>query len=147
MKAKDETKVEDLMKPRYKVVSDWPGRKDFIVGQIIVLDKEFSPQYKKYEIEDCQGVRTYINSFFEMFPLQFKKLEWYEDLNFTEWPEYIKWTSPGQEKISFFKVDNWYTNANNGQIAGVVVKEGRLFIKDCQPATETEYLNYINKKQ
>jgi hypothetical protein len=142
----DKDKVAELLKPRYKVVSDWPGRTDFIVGEIVILDKDFSPSYKKYEVSDCKGTRQYINSFFDMFPLQFKKLDWHENRNYSELPQYVKWSSPEKGVVSFFEVENWYTNPNTSQIAGVVTKEGRLFIADCQPATEADYLSYINKQ-
>jgi len=55
--------------------------------------------------------------------------------------------SPNPNEESFFKVENWYSNPNTSEVSGLYVENGhRLFICDCQPATETEYLSYKNQQ-
>ncbi len=143
---------EELNFPRFEVLTDWPSMRDFSVGQIVILDKKFSPQYMKYEIEDCQGVRSYITKFFTMYPHLFKELKWYQRRIYTDLPKYVKW-SPTPDQSAVFEVLNWYSNPNSSDIAGVYVedagivgRDGRLFIEDCQPATEEAYLIFKNAK-
>lgn len=154
--------VEYLLMPRYKVVTDWPGRKDFVVGEVITLDKDFSPQYKKYEITDCQGTRSYITSFFEMFPLQFKKLEWWEGREVSEMPDYLKFNDDkntvlslgGEQEPEIHKVKH---HQRTSPIMDFRYSEYSAFISEwknhCysynqfQPATESEYNQYIASKK
>lgn len=139
--------ANDLLKPRYKVINDWPGRRDFVVGEIVTLDKDFSPQYKKYEVEDCSGVRTYITPFFEMFPLHFKRLKWFEEIKYTELPEYIKWTDPSNKTdVVYFKAEGWSSSPNMGTFCKCHTTDALLFIDDCEPATKEEYESYLNIK-
>lgn len=135
--------VEELLKPRYKVVSDWPGRKDFEVGQVIVLDKKFSPQFQMYEIEDCQGKRQYINSFFEMFPLQFKKLQWWEERDKSTMPKYVKFPEGHHniEKGGVVEVFNWY------KYPDACIFHNHINAGWMLPATETEYNDYLKTKK
>lgn len=128
-------KEADLLIPRYEVISDWPGRKDFVVGEVVTLDKPFSPQYQMYEIVDCQGPRKYINSFFDMFPLQFKRLEWYEKRKIDEMPEYVKYWDTSLYvpvdrvcKFSDAPFNDTWTSTN------------------FQPATKEEYETYKSKQ-
>lgn len=142
---------EELLKPRYKVMSDWPGRKDFVVGEVVTLDKDFTPEYKKYEIEDCQGKRVYITSFFEMFPLQFKPLPWYAEREVSEMPEYVKsvegivyrtgWiqgviTENGQQPMKM--------KLGNGKVDWQVIPNIMSFY---EPATHEQYIQYTQTKQ
>lgn len=121
---------EELLKPRYKVIADYP-RSAWRVGRII--EGYFLNDLLKSEVD----MRKY--------PHLFKKLEWWEEITVMDLPDYIKWTSPGQNNSSsFFRVNNWYSSPNSFDIAGCDVDGGRLFIKECQPATEQEYNDYIN---
>lgn len=56
---------EELMKPRYKVIADYPDTV-FKVGHIIE------------QVEVDEGQNLYNMDFFLKYPAIFKKLEWYE---------------------------------------------------------------------
>jgi len=136
--------VEELMQPRYKVIADWPFRKNFEVGEIVILNKEFSPNYKMYEVKDCQGLQVYITSFFEKFPLQFKKLEWWEDRKVEDMPEYIIGRKRGEGV--YLKVDKWFFD----EVCGYwqTIKDDFTFsCPYATPIAEQEYLNYINQSK
>lgn len=126
----------DLLAPRFKVVADYPNS-NFDVGEII----EFKPLRKgngrwiafgKYSV-------THPNEL-NKFPHLFKKLEWYEDRDFKDWPKYVKW-----EEDIIFEVLNWRTNPNTSQLDGVYTDYGFLFIKDIIPATKEEFEIYQSK--
>jgi hypothetical protein len=78
---------DELLKPRYKVIADWPEMRDRFKNQpIIILDKE-----------DEEGWFTtngfYQQIFFEKYPHLFKKLEWWEEREESDMPEYVTWNS------------------------------------------------------
>lgn len=124
----EQEQINRLLAPRYKVIALWPNT-DYDIGNII-----YDPSPKKQK------------EFFDLYPHLFKPLHWWEDRKHSDLPNYIKWVSPGSEEIYFFKVNNWYTSPNTSEIAGVEVNAGRMFIKDCWPATEQEYNDYIKSK-
>lgn len=121
--------VEELLKPRYKVIADFPWS-IYKIGDIIN--------------SDILAIGARYRNGLNNFPAIFKKLEWYEDREYKELPQFIR-HSPTPDDIHFFKVENWYSNPNTSQIAGVYVENGhRLFIIDCQPATEKDFINQSN---
>jgi hypothetical protein len=135
--------VEELLKPRYKVIAKWPSMRDFSLNQIVVLNEPFSPQYMKYVVEDCSGKREYITKYFDDYPHLFEKLNWYEEIEFRDLPKYIKWIDPSDKMhVEYFEVENWASSPNKNGICRCYVKDGTLFIGDCLPATEEEYLEH-----
>lgn len=100
-------KTEELLKPRFKVIADYPGR-SVEIGHIID-----DPDY--YE---RRGIQV------NQYPHLFKKLSWWEDRKPVELSEYIQWYDPSDKRKllpTLFKVENWYSNPNTSQIAGVYV--------------------------
>lgn len=83
---------EELLKPRYKVIADYPGCK-FKIGNILTYVREIAQTYDLWRNEKT-GVEI-IYSGFGAFPHLFKKLEWWEDREPSEMPEYVKWTDTG----------------------------------------------------
>ena len=116
--------IDDLLKPRYKVISDYPGR-DVEIGHVIN-----DPDY--YERRGLQ---------LKNYPHLFQKLEWYQERDKKDMPHYIKWTHPNTKEVDFFKVDQWVTNSFGVYKAHIYDPAAYLFIKDIQPSTEAEYLN------
>jgi len=132
--------IEELLKPRFKVSKEGYPDMQFKRNEIIILD--CLDRGKNQNYMGYKGV-LYYDAYFDQYPSIFRPLAWYEERNFADLPEYIKWSSNPNEK-SYFKVENWYLSPNTRNIAGVVVANGhRLFIEDCQPATLSEYNSYI----
>lgn len=72
-------KVEELLKPRYKVIADYPNS-EFPVGIIA---------YKYYaEWVFLNGIVSTIH--LPAYPNIFKKLEWWEEREEKDMPEYVK---------------------------------------------------------
>lgn len=65
--------IKELLKPRYKVIADYPGN-DIPIGYIIT-DVDY---YTRRNVD------------FDKWPHIFKKLEWWEDRKPEEMPEYLK---------------------------------------------------------
>lgn len=137
---------DELLKPRFKVMKDWPGRKDFEVGQIILLDKVFCNGSPMCEIEDCQGKRTYIMAFFEMFTQEFKLVAWWEERKEWEMPEYVKGEDGNIYKVRYYEQYNflWMESKTKEKVSTWAVNDKVMCF--FEPTTETEYLNYIKQK-
>lgn len=115
--------IENLLKPRYKVIADYPAS-EFFVGSI-----------RKEEIFDL-GDNEYRYS---DFPHLFKPLAWYEDREPDEWPEYVK----GLRAVKrLLKVED-----HGGMFLSILCEGETVWgtIWMYEPATEEEYLSYLKK--
>ena len=76
---------EELMKPRYKVVADYPGNV-FEIGSVITFLKQIKEgQILIWAYKD----RTVTFSSFDKYPHLFKPLQWWEHREDIEMPEYV----------------------------------------------------------
>ena len=125
--------VEDLLKPRYLVIANYPNSY-YKVGSILKEKKDHEPSYE-----------FIAKSMAQKYPEIFRKLEWWEMRDEKDMPQYIKWMC--NEEIQIVKVDKYY---HKFDMIIAVVENDEFVIGDANhdlPATEQEYLNYINSKQ
>lgn len=130
---------EELMKPRYKVVADYPhiemdqhGVGDIIspYGMGFVHPEKVKEQY-------------------DSFPHLFKKLEWWEERNIDDMPEYLKSEYKMLEVVEVYKISGYETNTFGEFFAKTPDSEtGKLFIRnaDAMPATKEEYDSFKSKQ-
>lgn len=128
-------KSEELLKPRYKVIADYPDS-ILSVGDIFeTYDNgiKYVTQLSKVDVKE--------------YPHLFKPLEWHEDRKPEDMPEYVKDIGDGE----IFRVDK-YELPKKIQ----VIRNGKSFhpdspthfvsIEHFHPATKEEWDNYINSK-
>lgn len=131
---------EELLKPRYKVIALWPNSKDTRVGAIMVFDN---------------GIQAYLGgnaTFFsplvminevKKYPHLFKKLDWWEDRELADLPEYVCWSESKNREIT--KVVSWDNHPAYGNYCYTVESSGFKNIPgECKlmPATEQEYNDF-----
>lgn len=120
--------IEQLLKPRYKVIADYPFSA-YTVGQIILIH-DYNPN----------------KDLFKMYPHLFKPLQWWEERKESDMPQYVK-----DEKGQIQKVLSWsdagfvYEKESNNPIILPNVTVSMSVIQYYQPATEAEY-NKQNQK-
>ena len=122
------TQIQELLKPRYLVIADYPGSY-YDKGEIVEEDYFYAHE-GGYHHSD--------------YPHLFRKLEWWEHRSKNDMPKYIKWTNPATKEVSFFEVFQWLSNSAGVYVADI--REYHLLIRDIEPATETEYLTYQSSK-
>lgn len=135
---------DELLRPRFKVIAKWPSMRDFELNQIITLNEDFSPQYKMWSIEDCQGKRTYITKFFEDYPHLFERLDWWHERSDEQMPKYLRFIANKSKVVELVKLynrDMVDIRHHDGKIIDCLDME--LFL----PATEEEYNAYNSQKQ
>lgn len=124
-----EQKVADLLKPRWKVLGRYPDS-PFQIG-IIGYGKTFNTAGNaKFHFED--------------YPLIFRKLEWWEEREEKDMPQYVKWNYiPNvDDKVMEGCVEKVTRYVQNGY--GVVIGNDTVIAtKYYLPATETEYQQYL----
>jgi hypothetical protein len=113
---------EDLMKPRYKVIADYPGC-PFKVGEILQKTKYMSGK------EFVRGMLHQPDD----YPANFQRLEWWQDRAETDPPEYVK------RKGIVYKVDRWSKSFQNIHWLGCYVSNSYMPCEELTPATETDY--------
>jgi hypothetical protein len=137
---------EELLKPRYKVIADYPG----------------SP-YKIGDIKQCSESEHGDVNYYRQYPSIFKNLEWWEERNKIDMPDYVKQIdmvdgannplpdiclkvkkhfSAGNgewrdDSIHIFCADSYISQLSNCSYS----YSGWI------PATEEEYSDYLNTKK
>lgn len=141
--------VEELLRPRYKVIADYPNS-EFEVGTIINFPnkRDYYTGNDEWESEFVRdknqgGQFKFCIKKIEPFPHLFKKLEWWEDRAIEDMPEYVRF----KERV--LKVSRWLSDIEDVENGWCELVERGY---DCHtshllPATESEYTNYINSKQ
>lgn len=136
---------EELLKPRIKCVIDYPGN-IFGVDKILQFtdkaDKEFSFSEEWIFIKDDVA---WGKTFFDQYPLLFKKLEWWEDIKLEDMPEFVKCVKSPDGIISVGQVlkCSWNNHGGKSEDMGWIFPYTNCY----EPATEEEYTAYINQKQ
>lgn len=132
-------RVEDLMKPRVKVIEPYPGS-PHRVGDILHYDETTetfeNPRNLKW-IKDPS-----------LYPANFKPLAWWEDRQASEMPEYVKrnervwkvaWTDYLGSWNPVFTKDSTRLNQR-------LAIEWHYHTNEFLPATEADYNQYIQSQ-
>lgn len=107
---------EELLRPRVKVIAPYP-KMPYKLGAILEIDEQHS------------------NKYFDDYPHLFRRLEWWEERDASDMPEYVK-----QKNNDFFtKVDKYFYDCFRSG-------DDKYWIRYYLPATEEEYLQYIKSK-
>lgn len=117
--------VDELLQPRYKVIAAYPGI-SYEIGKIL--------QCAESEHGDV--------NYYKQYPHLFKRLEWWEDREVSEMPEYLKDTSDG----IVYKVEYRERGTNNIEYRIGISWISLHFGTHVKPATEQDYLNYKNNQ-
>lgn len=153
--------MEDLMKPRFKVIADYPNSK-FNIGDILV---------RYYFQNSSDGAYCYVTSpispldgnnlkmeYAESMPHLFKKLEWWEERAKEDMPMFVKYVKDGRLSIAegVYKVDgvgvyddfegDEYPNYSGFAATIYFEKENKIINLNYayfKPATEAEYEAYL----
>lgn len=150
----EEQRMAELMKPRYKVIADYPDS-PFWVGSILIFIPRFmhrvdgNIESTTYSDVFRRGNHFILADEIKEYPHLFKRLEWWEDRKPGEMPEYVK-----DERGQFFKIMEW--DGSRVPYIYVDTKVHTGFNESCTesvlylpyyPATFAEYQQYINSKQ
>ena len=104
------------MLPRFKVIADFP-RQSHKIGHIYVKD-----------LTDDDPEDIFLSAWYERFPAIYKRLQWWEEREEKDMPEYIKSISTG----GVLKYRSERHNSYNW--------------KNILPATLDDYNQYLNNK-
>lgn len=134
---------EQLLHPRYEVIADYPNS-IFNVGHILTQNTQNKNRFEVI-IDYITGYAWVNNP--EKYPNIFHKLEWWEKRNIEDMPEYVKGKSLISGNYGVVKIYNWqhfdgWWKANNKHVISEDVFNLYEYI---EPATETDYQNYLNQ--
>src|SRR6478736_5645084 len=137
--------TEELLKPRYKVIADYPCR-PHPIGYIL----EFSGD--KYDTQSLfrlpNSDHRYPEDKFKEYPNLFEPLPWWKDRKAEDMPEYIMFAKDyaNFKKGQVFKTENWNKQHESvgfciGFITGTGKYDKRAVPASCglQPATLDDY--------
>ena len=135
--------IEQLMQPRYKVIADYPCR-PHPIGSIIEFTND---PYDTRTLFTLPGAEhRYPESKFKEYPNLFKPLQWWEERKPEDMPQYIRFKPDN----TLFKIEQWdmpilfgFTDVERQRGCGLKTFKPEY---GYEPATEAEYLTYINSK-
>ncbi len=138
--------AEELLKPRYEVIADYPDSIWLSKQVLTVLSDDEDGQHLRSDIE---GQDNIWNLHPELYPHLFKKLQWWEYRKIEEMPEYVKLEF--NDKVQYVhKIERWTAENSYGQPLYEYHNKVNYLMTSCVsellPAVEQEYLDYINKK-
>jgi hypothetical protein len=118
--------TEDLLKPRYKVIADWPFQ-NYAIDEILQGDEAalISTKYDKSNLYD--------------YPALFRKLNWWEERDVKDLPKFVningaiyeaRWAHSAQKGFHILSPFCWNTYEDSKKL----------------PATEQEYKEFIASK-
>lgn len=130
---------DDLLKPRNKVIGPYPEmeRHNVKVGDILT-------EGTRYETTRNQNGDAVFTFEWETFPNIFRKLEWHEDREPDQMPQYVWYDdtpiSAKKKKLKVLKVDEWVKEPD-GEIWARVNGDniGFATMHMPEPATESDY--------
>lgn len=117
---------EDLLKPRYKVIADYPGN-NRTEGEII------PSKFENFTQDEVDALLFTC----KQFPKVFKMLEWWEERTIEDLPDYAKY-----QKLIYKATDKFIASVrcekHPSDGIGLDADWG-----SCLPATEAEYLSAL----
>jgi hypothetical protein len=137
-----------LLMPRYKVVApDTSGR--WKVGDIYTFVREVGQSQDEYKNQDGKEI---IFNFFSVFPHLFRRMEWHEERELSDMPEYIKQSKGnGVYRCKWLVINNTicaHIKDLDPVTRGAGWSEKPIYsMSDFLPATPEEYQDYINNKK
>lgn len=140
---------EELLKPRYKVIADYPESR-YNVGSIFYKYEFVNGNYAYVEnTESPLDGRVARVEWVENYPIHFRKLEWWEDRKPEDMPQYVKERKEGGMVA---RVKKHFTNSigednKKGCQLDIVTDWNFFSYSIWQPATEEEYNQYLKSNQ
>lgn len=136
---------EELMKPRFKVIADYPGS-HFGDNQVLNLNYNNREGLWEYTWAEHDGMYDISEASLKEYPHLFRPLQWWEERDVKDMPEYVKWTknwdsNPVREAGDVMVVE-WISNSHFTSEGEDWKLTGGWFI----PATETEWEEYLKTK-
>jgi hypothetical protein len=142
--------IEELLKPRYKVIALWPGATMINVGDIFMPGmvnaklcwRRVGEQYGHLSVTPTiHGP--------EFYPHLFRSLEWWEERNDVELPGYIRFGEIGAAHC-YYKIKR-YDEELKMWIVSSPTRNGddyerEVYLNRSFPATEEEYTNHFKLK-
>jgi hypothetical protein len=149
----EETKIAELLKPRYKIIDDYPGLK-IPVGAILIpnrLDGTINNEWVTPDKSDRKNLYGYDLS---KYPHLFKKLEWWHERTPDELPKYIGAKNEGGVFNWICPIVKYLQTGLNEQglcLISYTTLEGEYVERDIglwslNPATSAEYTSYLTSK-
>jgi len=113
--------IEQLLKPRFKIIADYPGN-----------------------VREIGSISTEIHTaeYFRKFPSNFRELQWWEEREVSEMPEYVIMNHQSKKVMKVFK---HFVLATHG--CGFIneQKKTKSYV-NYLPATPADYENYLKQK-
>jgi len=128
--------TEELMKPRWKVIADFPGNQGtFNIGEIIVGQDHWSGDGTFYT-----SPHPFDAFCPDEYPAIFKKLEWWEERKVEDIPDYLKLISRNEIVKVVKKVGGFSGTVFTGKMFQERETWTHLFFY--LPSTKEEYESY-----
>lgn len=132
---------EALMKPRYKVIADYPCR-PHPIGHILEFSGDHYDSQSLFRLPGSD--HRYPEKKFKEYPHLFQSLQWWEDRELHELPEYVKCIKTPDQKIfpgMVIKVA-WCSKTWGTDHVRSVILDTNCY----EPADENDYTEWLKRE-
>lgn len=144
---------EQLLLPRYMVIAPWPGMPPQLMNKVITLDKFGAGKYwHEWTVDEP----VHIEEGCTKYSANLRLMHWSEGRTVEQMPGYLSFTWDGDLQ-DVVKVTNWLYQKegdNSTPITGFRHESHndkgvfpRVSLNGWEPATEEQYITYINSKK
>lgn len=139
--------IQELLTPRWKVVSPWPFM-PYHIDELLTVSENGKSFYaiETQETSAWQPVEA-----LDTYGQIIRKLKWYEDRSPEDMPEYVRF-GEFHRRHAIYKIKEWHLQGIYGIDTVCAIAESpvdyllRFGVDNCYPAAEADYLTYINQK-
>jgi hypothetical protein len=151
--------IEELLKPRYKVIADYPFRDHFLLSEIIELNEFDGRNHLSKDMQEWFVIKPKLNgtgspmswyeSNFNKYPHLFKRLEWWEERDEKDMPEYVKHKIDAEVYKLKKQAETTPSDAYCVKRASIESESYYqwLSLYDLLPATYEEYEQYLQSQK
>ncbi len=142
----EEQKVSELLKPRYKVIADYP-KSEFRIGDILEAFPDPADKWLNLRLQRTHNVEA------GMYPHLFQKLEWWmdraiDDLMKVKFVKVIKYKGYWREgdivPAEFDLID--FAEVKTNPLGYLLKYNHYQPVFELEPATSDQYTSFINSK-
>lgn len=149
----EQNKIEQLMRPRYRVIATYPFNDHFMLNEVIELNEYDGREHLSATMKEWYTIQRPLNpnsdrlpltmheSTFNLYPHLFKRLRWFEEREIADLPQYLNGFKSIKKVVSY-EYHGGTIDDNKTEYQSVLFENETVWcpIWLFEPATEQEYL-------
>lgn len=136
---------DELLKPRYELIADYPGNQYLAIGDIIELKEQCPTKWFTATLGSNDDAFTFSEMMLDKCSANFRRLKWWEKISEQDLPKYVKFINDAGTFDFVLEIEGWIYHKNSSAVwAFKYLWENepdikRMSLDGWLPATKDEY--------